>query len=110
MKQSGWELDISDFTRLDSECIEKKNELDSVLKKKEENKKILDWIRHANDDEPSHQKFVEKTGLKVTTDAGKWILGQEEFSSWVGEVGSKQASKRAFWIRGSAGTGKTTLL
>jgi len=100
-EESEWELQLNEFKRKDSACMEQKTFAESALKRQEENRKILEWIKCADDTEPSHKSVKEKTGLEdLTTNAGNWFLDTIEFTKWVQGIGSKDAKERIFWLKG----------
>ncbi|KAG4431405.1 hypothetical protein IFR05_013116 [Cadophora sp. M221] len=50
-----------------------------------------------------HQQVKEKLGGKYA-DSGQWLLESSEFFSW------RDSSRGHFWLRGSVGTGKSSLV
>jgi len=99
--ESEWELQSNEFKRKDAACTEQKTFAESALKRQEENRKILEWIKRADDPEPPHKTIKEKTGLDdLTTKAGNWFLDTIEFAAWVQAIGSNDAKNRIFWLNG----------
>ncbi|KAI0165164.1 hypothetical protein GGR52DRAFT_581880 [Hypoxylon sp. FL1284] len=66
----------------------------------------------SEDPEPTHQTVKERTGIDDSeSTAGKWFLETTEFSSWIDQIRNRdEAAQSAFWLKGSMGTGKTTLM
>ncbi|KAI0423865.1 hypothetical protein F5Y09DRAFT_173588 [Xylaria sp. FL1042] len=107
-----WEQAYQKLDDRNSECSEWKNQVELAVKRNESNVAILNQIRiRSEDPEPGHQSVKERTGVNDPTSiAGKWFLEIDEFNSWVGEIRHGGTGKRLFWLKGSMGTGKTTLI
>ncbi|KAJ8124011.1 hypothetical protein ONZ43_g172 [Nemania bipapillata] len=77
-----------------------------------ENIEILDFIRiRDKDPEPMHQSIRERTGVDIPqSTAGDWFVETADFTSWIGGIANGEKTERLFWLKGSMGTGKTTLI
>ncbi|RWA10773.1 hypothetical protein EKO27_g4331 [Xylaria grammica] len=107
-----WEQAYQKLNDINTECSEWKDQAESAVKRNRANITILDKIRIRNEDpEPGHQSVKERTGIDdPKSNAGEWFLETEEFSSWLGGIPHGKTEKRLFWLKGSMGTGKTTLI
>lgn len=107
-----WDRKHARIELKDTEYEQLRSEAESMLKTRKESIAVLDWIRDRKEDpEPAHQIIKERTGIDDTqSNGGKWFLQTPEFSSWMHAVSNKGSVKRVFWVKGSMGTGKTTLL
>ncbi|OTA90100.1 hypothetical protein M434DRAFT_398187 [Hypoxylon sp. CO27-5] len=104
-----WERKCNLLDRQNSTCVELKSRAEAELKKLED---VLKWIRPGSEDpEPAHQTIKERTGVDdPESNAGRWLLETGKFRSWIEKVCENKAVKSAFWLKGSMGTGKTTLM
>ncbi|KAI0418533.1 hypothetical protein F5X98DRAFT_373681, partial [Xylaria grammica] len=107
-----WEQVYQKLNDINTECSEWKDQAESAVKRNRVNVTILDKIRIRNEDsEPGHQSVKERTGIDdPKSNAGEWFLETEEFSSWLGGIRHGETDKQLFWLKGSMGTGKTTLI
>ncbi|KAH7072454.1 hypothetical protein FB567DRAFT_203573 [Paraphoma chrysanthemicola] len=65
--------------------------------------KIKEWISETKY-ESSHGNIVDKIKLKEYPDCAKWLLSSDQYAKWW----SQQSG--VLWIKGTVGTGKTTLM
>ncbi|KAI0514661.1 hypothetical protein F5B22DRAFT_610279 [Xylaria bambusicola] len=107
-----WNLAYQNLDRTNTQCSDWKNQAELAVKRNDANKAILDEIRDRSKDlEPEHQFIKEKVGIHASSStAGDWFLKTKEFNSWLGAISHGEATNRAFWLKGSMGTGKTTLM
>ncbi|KAI1131123.1 ankyrin repeat-containing domain protein [Nemania abortiva] len=107
-----WKHLQDDLNNKDKDCSDRKRKVELVVKRREDNIKILDFIRiRGEDPEPSHQSILERTGVDISeSTAGDWFVKTPEFTSWIGSLSNGETTKRLFWLKGSMGTGKTTLM
>ncbi|KAI1384900.1 uncharacterized protein F4822DRAFT_433439 [Hypoxylon trugodes] len=73
---------------------------------------IVKWIKPSSEDpEPAHQTVMERTGVDDPgSKAGRRFLETKEFTSWIDQIRTNEAGKKVFWLKGSMGAGKTTLI
>ncbi|KAI1170236.1 hypothetical protein F4777DRAFT_584117 [Nemania sp. FL0916] len=107
-----WDRASQKLSNRDSECSQWKTEVEQQVKRREANIAMLNRIRiRSKDPEPGHQSVKERTGVDDPDSiAGKWFLEAGEFISWVWEIQHNKMERRMFWLKGSMGTGKTTLI
>ncbi|KAI1362199.1 hypothetical protein F5Y08DRAFT_312964 [Xylaria arbuscula] len=107
-----WDRLYQKLNDKDTECSDWKSLIEMEVKRNEANMAILDKIRDRSmDPEPGHQSIMETTGITdVNSTAGNWFLETEEFTSWLGGIRHGEATSQVFWLKGSMGTGKTTLM
>ncbi|KAI0912724.1 hypothetical protein F4823DRAFT_559659 [Ustulina deusta] len=107
-----WDQAYEKLNDKNSECSEWKNQVESEVRRNNADIAILDRIRiRSEDPEPEHQSVKERTGVNNPESiAGNWFLETDDFNSWLGGIRHGETEKRLFWLKGSMGTGKTTLL
>ncbi|KAF3021627.1 hypothetical protein E8E14_014068 [Neopestalotiopsis sp. 37M] len=103
------ERKLSELDRIDKGCTSIKDEIDADLKSKETVGKLIRWIKDENDPEPSHEGFMEQTGLQNDTLAADWFLRTSEFTSFEEKL-SQDHDGQIFRLNGMMGSGKTTLI
>lgn len=92
-------MESKSFRRINASCTELKGKADLILKRQDENRKVLDWIKDPDDPEPSHDSIRLQTGLDdADTQAGKWFLRTPAFEDWLNGIGSDPAG--VFWVKG----------
>ncbi|OTA98011.1 hypothetical protein M426DRAFT_140316 [Hypoxylon sp. CI-4A] len=104
-----WDRKFKLLKTHDSHCAELKRQVEVKIKRLED---VLKWIKPGSEDpEPAHQTVKERTGVDGTeSKAGRWFLETEEFITWIYQIRANEADASVFWLNGSMGTGKTTLL
>ncbi|KAI5924980.1 hypothetical protein F4810DRAFT_662291 [Camillea tinctor] len=107
-----WDEEYTNLEAQNSRCSEIKGQVELEVKRSDANIKVLNWIRNRSEDpEPIHQTIREKTGIDDSTSrAGNWFLETPEFTSWLEKVRRTESEKLVYWLKGSMGTGKTTLI
>ncbi|KAI0872757.1 hypothetical protein GGS24DRAFT_502493 [Hypoxylon argillaceum] len=107
-----WDRAYQKLNDQNSECSESKSLVELAVKRNDAAVAILDQIRIRNEDpEPAHQSVKERTGIDTPESiAGNWFLEIDEFSSWLDGIRHHETGERLFWLKGSMGTGKTTLI
>ncbi|KAK6343699.1 hypothetical protein TWF730_011289 [Orbilia blumenaviensis] len=114
-----WDLKYSELNTISSVCTEQKNKVETELKRQDEAIKVLDWIRNRSEDpEIEHKALRDELGIDGSgSSVAKWLCEAPSFSDWISGIRGfstreEQATnrKRVFWLKGSVGTGKTTLI
>ena len=75
----------------------------SCLKKIEQNGKIRDWITEQKS-KNEHVAVCNKVNIEKYPNCGLWLLETPDFKRW------SNGSLPVLWIKGTVGTGKTTLM
>ena len=111
---AAWESDAKDIKRQKDSWTTKKRYLEDRLSADEHIVKVRKWIRKANDPEPQIDTIMRRVMPdEKYEDAAQWFLDLPQFDSWCDTFLSSEcppAAKRVLWLRGTYGTGKTTLL
>ncbi|KAI0965843.1 hypothetical protein F4678DRAFT_312854 [Xylaria arbuscula] len=107
-----WDQTYEKLNDKNTACGELKNQVELAVKRNVTNTAILDHIRiRSEDPEPGHQSVKERTGISDPESiAGNWFVESDELNSWLGEIRHGETEKRLLWLKGSMGTGKTTLI
>ena len=86
-------------------CNNIKNRITVEKEDQEKISKILKWIS-SHDIRGSYQNVLERTGVKTKYSARcQWMLNHSEFEEW-----SRQGKSSVLWLKGTIGTGKTTVM
>lgn len=105
---------FGDLKRYKALCASQKKLIDDSLSADETNAKILRSIKKEGDPELGLGVVMEMASSKGRyTEYGQWILNTPEFNGWAKtfrHVDSPEEARRAFWIHGSYGTGKSSLV
>jgi hypothetical protein len=109
-----WEIRKNELMICKKNCSVTKVVLEDKLSADEAATKVLKWIKKEDDPEPT----LGDIKLKVTSKGryksyGQWFLDAPEYRDWsMGRqaLEAEYEPKRALWIRGSYGTGKTTMM
>ncbi|KAI0548121.1 hypothetical protein F4679DRAFT_552030 [Xylaria curta] len=112
LEPAEWDLAYQRLNDKDTDCSYLKGKVELETKQQEANFVILDLIRdRSKDPEPGHQSVKEKTGINNPESiAGNWFLETDAFNSWLSGVRHGETQSQCFWLKGSMGTGKTTLI
>ncbi|KAL8786151.1 MAG: hypothetical protein Q9195_008330 [Heterodermia aff. obscurata] len=109
-----WDRQEKEIKRQKDTWMSMKKNLEAKLQKDKDNVNTLEWLRKDGDPEPT----LASIKSTVTTDdyyqlTGNWLLSGPEFTTWAETfepTATQSIAKRVLWLRGSYGTGKTTLL
>lgn len=86
-------------------CNNIKNRITLEKENQEKISKILKWIS-SHDIRGSYQNVLERTGIEMKYSGRcQWLLKHTEFQEW-----SRQGKSSVLWLKGTIGTGKTTLM
>lgn len=113
-KYVAWERDAKEIKRQKDTWTAKKKILEDELSADKNVVEVRKWIKKDGDPEPrldTIRRRVMPDGRYE--DAAHWFLDGPEFRAWCETFLSSEfspAAKRVLWLRGSYGTGKTTLL
>lgn len=89
----------------ETNCNNIKNLIALEKENQEQESKILKWIS-SHDIRGSLQNVLERTGIEMKySDRCQWILNHTKFEEW-----SRQGNSSVLWLKGTIGTGKTTLM
>ncbi|KAI1451725.1 hypothetical protein F4805DRAFT_74695 [Annulohypoxylon moriforme] len=119
-----WETKLNTISKKRTAFALKRKNCEDKLARDKYIKDVLDWIEEDNDPQPTLKSIKEKVMPNDRyKNAGMWLLESEEFKTWrlpFTSQGLEQnleqdpsvngTQKRVFWIKGSYGTGKTTLM
>ena len=98
---------LGEFTRL-------KKDMEEAIKEQDKFVAILKWFRADNDPGSGIKAIRRRVMLDPSYEQqGQWLLEYPEFLSWCQTFMSSDEQaieKRVFWLKGSVGTGKTTLV
>lgn len=91
----------------------RKKDIESKIAKVEKIKKIMSWVQGTKDPEPSLDFIREMVSpSKRYKDTAQWFFDSADYKCWENsllDINAEQAPKRALWLCGPYGTGKTTI-
>ena len=91
-----------------------KKDLEDKLSNDEHNVKVQKWMKKGSDPEPQLDTIKRRVMPDGKyEDAAQWFLGTTQFKAWCDTIQKPErppAAKPVLWLRGTYGTGKTTLL
>jgi hypothetical protein len=109
-----WKQAAKNLKRDKDLCSSVKKRIDDTLAASKSRSEVLKWIKKPGDPELGLADILEKGPSKrKDREYGQWLLETTEFKGWANgyrRVKSMEETKRALWIRGNYGTGKTTLV
>lgn len=89
----------------ETNCNNTKNEITIEKENQEKESAILKWIS-SHDIRGSYQDVIERTGIeKKYSSRCQWLLNHTNFEEW-----SSLGNNSVLWLKGTIGTGKTTLM
>lgn len=113
-KFTAWESDANEIKRQKTRWTSMKKDLEDKLSADKHNVEVQKWIKKDGDPEPQIGTIKRRVMPDGNyEDAAKWFLDTSQFRAWCDnfrEPESPPAAKRVLWVRGTYGTGKTTLL
>ena len=91
-----------------------KKDLEDKLSNDKHNVKVQKWIKMNSDPEPQLDTIKRRVMPDGKyEDVAQWFLGTTQFKAWCDTIRTPErppAAKPVLWLRGTYGTGKTTLL
>jgi hypothetical protein len=109
-----WIKMFGELKRYKALCASHKKIIDDSLSADKTSAEMLGWVKKKEDPELGLEVVMEIASSKGRyTEYGQWILDTPEFNGWAKtfrHVDSPGAARRAFWIHGSYGTGKSSLV
>ena len=100
-----WKNMQAEIKSRETNCNNIKNLIALEKENQEQEMKILKWIS-SHDIRGSLQNVLERTGIEMKYSARcQWILNHTKFEEW-----SRQGNSSVLWLKGTIGTGKTTLM
>ena len=113
-KYATWESDAKEIKRQQNAWTAKKKCLEDKLSSATSVVKVRKWIKKDGDPEPQLEVIKRRVMPDGEyKDAAQWLLDGPAFEAWCDAFLSPEcppAAKRVLWLRGTYGTGKTTLL
>ncbi|ERF72750.1 hypothetical protein EPUS_04803 [Endocarpon pusillum Z07020] len=102
-----WQNMLKELRAIEAQCKACKEVMDAESKFQKDNASILAWITNTNQ-KRDHELLRASLGIdKVYKDCGKWLFITPEYHNW---KKGRPASKPVLWLKGTVGTGKTTLM
>ncbi|KAF7512647.1 hypothetical protein GJ744_000908 [Endocarpon pusillum] len=106
-KRVVWQDELIKLRSIDAWCKARKEVMDAESKFQKDNASILGWITKT-DQKQEHKALRYDLGIdNVFRDCGMWLFATPEYRSW---KEARDASRPVLWLRGTVGTGKTTLM
>lgn len=100
-----WKNKQAEIKSREINCINVRNLIALEKENEEQEAKIPKWIS-SHDIRGSYQSVLERTGIDTKYSACcQWILNDTKFEEW-----SRQGNTSVLWLKGTIGTGKTTLM
>jgi hypothetical protein len=109
-----WKGIFSDLKRDRQLCLSVKKAIDDKLTADKTYIEVLKCIRKEGDPEQGLDSIMGRASSQGRfLEYGQWLLEVPQFKGWANRfqyAKSTEETKRALWIRGNYGTGKTTLV
>ena len=100
-----WKSMQTEIKSRETNCNNARNLIILEKENQEQELKIVKWIS-SHDIRGSYQNVLERTGIDTKYSACcQWILKDTKFEEW-----SRQGINSVLWLKGTIGTGKTTLM
>ena len=113
-KYVAWESDAKEIKRQKNKWTGMKKDLENKLLTDKTVVEVQKWIKKGSDPEPQIDTIKRRVMPDGKyKDAAQWFLATSQFKTWYDNFQkpeSPPAAKRVLWLRGTYGTGKTTLL
>ena len=103
-----WKAMFEGLKQSNKKCDAIRSQAEFWTKTQKDGETILNWIS-TRASEDSHNQIMEKIGVSDRySERGTWLFRSTEFRSWQASI-EGNGTKRALWLKGTVGTGKTTL-
>lgn len=100
-----WKNMQAEIKSRETNCNNIKNKITIEKENQEKASRILKWVS-SYDIRASFQNVLDRTGIEMKYSARcQWILDHREFEEWL-----IQGNNSVLWLKGTIGTGKTTLM